>query len=115
MSGAGLTRAERRLLKKQMPGIERVANEDRLFFERNPDRRFRMRAAVYAEIRQIAALNVSPPKPGYIHAVVVENIAPGWRVRNFCRVPNFTNFARISDSECATGIINISSAIIERK
>ena len=51
---------------------------DRLFFARNPDRRYRFRRPFPGEL---ASLQFNPPA-GFIGSVLVEQFAPGVRTRN---------------------------------
>jgi hypothetical protein len=51
---------------------------DRLFFARNPDRRYRFRRPFSGEL---AMLHSEPPA-GFIGSVLVEQFAPGVRTRN---------------------------------
>jgi hypothetical protein len=51
---------------------------DRLFFARNPDRRYRFRRPFPGEL---ASLQSEPPA-GFIGSVLVEQFAPGIRTRN---------------------------------
>jgi hypothetical protein len=51
---------------------------DRLFFARNPDRRYRFRRPFPGEL---ASLQCKPPA-GFIGSVLVEQFAPGVRTRN---------------------------------
>lgn len=51
---------------------------DRLFFARNPDRRYRFRRPFPGEL---ASLQCKPPA-GFIGSILVEQFAPGVRTRN---------------------------------
>jgi hypothetical protein len=77
------TRAQRRQMQKIADRVDRVTQADRLFFERRPDRKHRVRLASRAELEQYELLEGRPasPTPGCRGFTVVRNIAPGARLR----------------------------------
>ena len=83
MSGIRFTRAQRRQLQKLADKIDRITQADRRFFERFPYRKFRVRIAGQAEIEQQKILDGKPVNtpPGYRVFVIVQNLAPGNRLR----------------------------------
>jgi hypothetical protein len=80
-----LTRAQRRRIKAAAPSVDRITDADRIFFERFPDRQYRLRVSGQAEIEQNAALDDEGlfDKPGYQWFTVVCNVVPGSRIRLF--------------------------------
>jgi hypothetical protein len=80
-----LTRAQRRQMQRLTDRVDRVTQADRLFFERRPDRKHRVRLASQAEIGQQEILEGKPlfMPPGCHIFTVVRNIAPGVRLRLF--------------------------------
>ncbi|MET4794676.1 hypothetical protein ABIF64_006854 [Bradyrhizobium japonicum] len=77
------TRAQRRQMQKIAERVDRVTQADRLFFERRPDRRHRVRLASQAELEQCELMEGRPtsPPPGCRVFTIVRNIAPGARLR----------------------------------
>ena len=55
-----LTRAQRRQLQKLAARVDRVTEADRLFFERFPHRKYRVRLTSSAEIEQQELLDGRP-------------------------------------------------------
>jgi hypothetical protein len=81
MSTVQLNRTQRRHLQKLADRVDRVTQADRLFFERFPHRRHRVRLASKVEIEQqelLEGVSIWSPPPCRIFAVV-RNIAPGVR------------------------------------
>jgi hypothetical protein len=80
-----LTRNQRRQMKKLAPHLGRIADADRVFFERHPDRRHRIRFASEVEIAQHEILSGKLMRlpPGHRHFVIVRKAAPGRRPRLF--------------------------------
>lgn len=78
-----LTRTQRRRMGKLADRVGRVTQGDRLFFERFPHRRHRVRIAGQAEIEQDLALTGSKRvmPPGKRLFMAVKYIAPGVRLR----------------------------------
>ena len=77
------TRAQRRELKKLAVLVDRACESDRMFFERFPQRRHRVRRSHSAEARQEEILRGEPlrPHPRFAWFSVVRNVAPGVRLR----------------------------------
>lgn len=66
--------------EKVNPLVERASERDRIFFERNPDRQYRIRPAHPAELEQVGL--PEPPDDSPIKAcIVVKNVEPGVRIR----------------------------------
>lgn len=86
-SKSKLTRQQRRQLQKLAEKVDRVTNADRLFFERFPQRRHRVRLASAAEIGQQEIMEGQPLflPAGCRIFTVVRNISPGVRLRLFVR------------------------------
>jgi hypothetical protein len=87
MSTIQLTRAQRRQMQKLADRVERVKEADRLFFERFPHRKHRVRLASQAEIEQDELLRgtaLGAPPPCRIFAAV-RNVAPGVRLKLMIR------------------------------
>ena len=80
-------RQQRLKLQKLTERVDRVTNADRLFFERRPDRAFRVRLAAQCEVETEETLTgaVLYVPPGTRIFVAVYNIAPGVRLRMFLR------------------------------
>jgi hypothetical protein len=82
-----VTRTQRRQMQKLSNGVDRVTHADRLFFERHPDRKHRLRLASRAEIEQEELLRGAvlwAPPPCRIFAAV-RNVAPGVRLKLMIR------------------------------
>lgn len=77
------TRKQQRQLQKIADRVDRVTQADRLFFERRPDRKHRVRLASQAELEQCELMEGLPtaPPPGCRVFTIVRNIAPGARLR----------------------------------
>jgi len=81
-SAVQLTRAQRRQIQKLADRVDRVAQDDRRYFERFPHRQHRMRIAGAAQIEQHSILNGAPcTLPGSCIDAVVKNVAPGMLMR----------------------------------
>jgi hypothetical protein len=83
MSEPKLNRNQRREMKRLAAAVEKAITSDRLFFNRHPDREYRLRHAYTAEIEQEAILQGEPviAMPGYRIFVVVKNLCSGSRLR----------------------------------
>jgi hypothetical protein len=85
MSEIKLSPTKRREMKRLGKLVDKASEADRLFFERHPDRRHRVRLSHQAEIRQneiIEGERIDPP-PGFRWFTAVRNIRPGARMRLF--------------------------------
>ena len=82
-------RNQRRQMQKLADRVGRVTQADRLFFERRPDRKHRVRLASQAEIGHQELLAGGPLAipPGCCIFTLVRNIAPGVRLRLFTAAP----------------------------
>ena len=78
-----LTRAQRREMKKLVNRVDRVAQADRAFFERRPDRQHRVRLASQAELAYQTLIGVRPLTAplGCQVFVAVRNVVSGARLR----------------------------------
>ena len=88
MSEIKLSRAQRRQMQKLTDKIDRIVEADRLFFERFPDRQYRVRLTSRAEIDRQELIDGRPMTipPGCRMFTVIRNIAPGFRLCLF--IPN---------------------------
>ena len=79
-----LARTLRRKMQKFASAVDRITKADRIFFERFPHRKNRVRFAGKAEVDQHSIVDGNPPPPpGYRFYVAVRNVAPGYRLRQF--------------------------------
>jgi len=80
-----LSSAQLRETKKLGKQVKRALQSDKLFFERRPERMYRVRLSHSAEIRQneIAAGAPFDAPPGFLWFTVVRKIAPVVRMRLF--------------------------------
>jgi hypothetical protein len=78
-----LTRNQQRQMGKLAEKVSRITNADRLFFERHPDRRHRVRLAGDVEIAEIETVRGLPMdvRPGESIYALVRSVAPGERHR----------------------------------
>jgi hypothetical protein len=85
VTGPKLNRAQRRQLKKIAAYAERASTGDRLFFERFPQRRTRIRLSSACEIEELRIVHDEPMTlaPGLRWFTVVRNFAQGVRARRF--------------------------------
>jgi hypothetical protein len=83
MTRARLCRAHRREMRKLQARVDKATSSDRVFFERHPDRAYRVRRAHTAEIRQEEIIQGERvvPVPGCGIFVAVKSICPGARLR----------------------------------
>ena len=125
------TRAERRRREKIDEAVGRVTEGDARFFERRPDREYRVRLAAMVELEQNTALEGADfihTRPGYRWYAVVRQMVPGVRMRVFAQgeadqdtdVPE--DFARTlyseivcPGSELAIVEQNVAAAIAKRQ
>jgi hypothetical protein len=86
-----LSRQQRRRIKRLADQVDKVLETDRRFFERRPDRSYRVRRAFSAEVEVEALVNglaSPPPLPGgFARFVAVGQFAPGVRERLFLTAP----------------------------
>lgn len=83
---ADLPRAERRRREKIDEAVGRITESDVRFFERRPDREYRIRLAAMVELEQNTALEGADflhTRPGYRWYAIIWQIAPGVRMRVF--------------------------------
>ncbi len=84
-----LPRQRRRQIKRLSDELDTLLNADRNFFERRPDRSYRIRRCFRPEI-EINGL-ISPEmrelEPGMAWFTLVRQVAPGARMRIFIRGP----------------------------
>ena len=100
-------RRVRRRAESQPPerpcAIEKALDSDRRFFERWPYRRYRIRRAFpgeVEEIAEIAGVEFAPVPPGYVAAIIVQNLWPGVRLRQPILALR-TNDFDVSEAEAA--------------
>ncbi len=88
MGDASYTRADRRRREKIDEAVGRITEGDARFFERRPDREYRVRLAALVELEQNTALEGAEfilTRPGYRWYAVVRQIVPGVRMRVFAQ------------------------------
>lgn len=86
MSEAKLSRKQRREMQRLAAArVDKASQSDRLFFERHPDRKHRIRNAHTAEILQaeLSSGEPHPTPPGWRWFSVIRNICPNARGRLF--------------------------------
>jgi hypothetical protein len=82
-----LTEAQQRQMEKLSARVDKIGDADRSFFQRFPQRHYRLRFAGQAEIEQHAIINdtpVSPSSPGHCQYTLVIKIAGGRLKVGFC-------------------------------
>lgn len=85
-----LTRSQRRRLTRLTNEVDRLIEADRRFFERRPDRSYRVRRAFHPEIEVDALLKgraTARPRNGSAVFTLVQQIEPGVRFRFLTRGP----------------------------
>lgn len=82
---AGLSRQTRRRIKRLSDELDVLLNADRNFFERRPDRSYRIRRCFRPEIEinRLVAPTARQPKAGMAWFTLVRQVAPGVRLRLF--------------------------------
>jgi hypothetical protein len=85
-----LTRAKRRKLDKLAVKVDVISDDDRKFFERFPQRKFRIRLAGQAELDQQELINgrLQNCSSDNLLYVLVKNIKPSARMRVFVLGPD---------------------------
>lgn len=78
---------------------------DRLFFEDNPKRRYRVRLAGPQEKQDVERFDGSSPPTGFKLFTFVQNMGPGFRLRRFHTLPATLN-TRIGDEEIEGILVN---------
>ena len=95
-----LNRRQRRRIRELAPRVDKILDTDRRFFERHPERRFRVRLASEPEVESIDILSGGsflPPPPGGRWFVLVNQIGPGVRGRSFILGPESAVDSNLSD------------------
>jgi len=82
-----MTAAQRRRVEALNEQIDKICQADRLFFERHPERRHRVRLASRSEVEQLAVLGATVCPPGFRVYVAVRNVVSGVRFRTFRCAP----------------------------
>ena len=85
-----LTRQQRRAMQRLAGDVERATDGDRRFFERHPDRSYRVRLASKSEIAQreiTTGIDSFGPDPTTRYFILVHQLAPGVRMRAYVPGP----------------------------
>lgn len=84
------TKAKNRKLRQLQGAVDRITDGDRRFFERHPERNYRLRASGKAEV-EILKVTEGAERiklvPGARYYTVVKQVVPGSRIRRF--IPNW--------------------------
>lgn len=83
MISVPLTRPQRRRIKRLALENEPTIEADRRFFERRPDRNFRVRLASPAECESLRIHDGHTVDEGSRWYTAVRQVRPGWRLRAF--------------------------------
>jgi hypothetical protein len=85
----GLSRQTKRRIKRLGDELDVLLGADRNFFERRPDRSYRIRRCFRQEIEinQLMSPEMRKPLPGLTWFTLVRQIAPGARLRIFIQGP----------------------------
>lgn len=80
-----------------------ITDADRRFFERRPDRTYRMRRMAKAEIATLEAVAGGTMflPPGSAPFTLIKNLAPGVRIRAFVPGPVDEDGSDLTDAQCA--------------
>lgn len=81
-----LNRRQRRALHRLTPNAQAALESDRIYFERRPDRRHRIRRKFQGETNEggvVLDQALGRPPPGWAWFTAVKNIRPGLRSRVF--------------------------------
>lgn len=99
-----LTRQQRRQMKRLAEEADRAVESDRRFFDRRPDRTYRLRLLSGAERQQIEIVQGKPirPPPDQAVFVVMKQLAPGVRMKATVIGPRESIGEELSDAEAGS-------------
>lgn len=104
MSTMSLSRRQRRQMKRLGEEADRAVEGDRRYFDRWPDRTYRIRLASYAERQQIEIVQGGPirPAPDQAVFVVMKRLGPGVRMKATVIGPRESIGEELSDAEAGS-------------
>ena len=96
------SRQQRRSLDRYAADIDHITAEDRRWFERHPERRFRIRRMAAAEIGSAEAIQALKPLPqGTARFTLVRKVTDNFRLRCFIHGPAHKSGAEACDEVAA--------------
>jgi hypothetical protein len=97
-----LSRPQKRKLKRLTDKLDSLLDADRRFFERRPDRSYRVRRAFKPEneIVDLLAEDGDPIPEGMVRLFIVRQIRPGLRMRVYAKGSDWLEPDLWSDEQC---------------